>query len=78
MASPGGLLGGSILAPGPPWWTMGAAGWTQGGPEQNFHRFGDDLEYNTDEEEQQCKHLLQLIPFRKSSVSIIDIHDDEK
>ena len=28
---------------GAPWRTMGAAGWTQGGPEQDFHRFWFDF-----------------------------------
>ena len=43
-----GELGASILAlwfgtSGPPWRTVGAAGWTRGGPEQDFHGFGTDF-----------------------------------
>ena len=50
----GGLGWGTIVAPweppgnhfgssGPPWRTIGAAGWTRGGPEQDFHRFWRDF-----------------------------------
>ena len=34
---------GHFSASGPPWRTMGAAGWTRGGAEQDVHRFWSDL-----------------------------------
>ena len=35
----GDVPGGHLRTPGPLWRTMGAAGWTQGGPEKDLHRF---------------------------------------
>ena len=35
----GSSLGDHFGSTGPAWTTMGAAGWTRGGPEHDFHRF---------------------------------------
>ena len=39
----GSTLGNHFGISGPPWRTLGAAGWTRGGPERDFHRFWVDL-----------------------------------
>ena len=39
----GAFWGDNFTTSGPPWGTMGAAEWTRGGPEQDFHWFSGDF-----------------------------------